>query len=175
MESAAPVTPDIDLVGYATRAELDRTLGSFGFVRETGRHWWHEELEIAIEVPADELAPLGSAVAEIELRGGRTVRVIALEDLLCDRLEGWAATGDVQLYQQAARLEAHPHADRERLAQRVEALGRSDQLIAVRVLREHDRPDAPVTAAASQAARAAAARGATAGEVAAVLEAEPPA
>ena len=168
-DPTAPATPDIDLVGLATRAELDTIFGALGFVRETGRHWWREDLELAIEVPDDELEPPEARVAEIALGGGRVVRVIAIEDLLCDRLDGWAATGDLQLYQQAARLDAHPQTDHDRLAQRVDALGLSAYLVAVRVLRTRDLEGQEVSAADSQVARAAARGGATAGDVAAAL------
>ena len=138
-------------------------------MRETGRHWWREDLQLAVEVPDDALEPSGARVAEIALGSGRVVRVIAIEDLLCDRLAGWAATGDLQLYQQAARLDAHPQTDHDRLAQRVDALGLSAYLDAVRVLRTRGLEGREVSAADSQVARTAAQHGATADDVATAL------
>ena len=76
-------TGDIDLV-VSDRSVVDRFLASAGFERE-GRHWYSEELDLAVEIPGSTLAGDPERVTEVEI-DGRSVYVIGIEDLIVDRL-----------------------------------------------------------------------------------------
>lgn len=76
-------TGDIDIT-VADSKELDRILTAMGFSRE-GRHWYSEELDIAIEAPAVTLAGDTARVSEVEV-DGLTVYIIGIEDIIIDRL-----------------------------------------------------------------------------------------
>lgn len=87
-------TADIDLV-VAEREAVDRCLCAFGFGRE-GRHWYSEELDLAVEIPGSVLAGDPARVTEVEI-DGRLVYLIGLEDLVIDRLNAlvhWRSARD---------------------------------------------------------------------------------
>jgi hypothetical protein len=131
-DPAAHVSRDIDLVGVASRDELDEVLnGEFGFTRE-GRHWFDENLAIAIEAPAWVLEPPGAVAVMIG-----SVRVISLEDLVLDRVEQWHGTGALEVALQTGRLLAHGLLDHERLVRRAEAIDATAPLEALRLLTAH--------------------------------------
>ncbi len=139
-DPAAHVSRDIDLVGIASQADIDEVLhGEFEFARE-GRHWFDEDLALAIEVPAWVLEPAGAVATVIG-----TVRVISLEDLILDRVEQWHGTGALEVALQAGRLLAHGLLDEERLAQRADAIGASAPLEALRLLASCDEIDSPLS------------------------------
>jgi hypothetical protein len=132
------VSVDIDLVGVATPAGLDRGFGELGFHRHHGRHWRHHTLPLAVEVPGTMLEPRGAAVARLVTPAGRALEVISIEDLILDRLEQYLATGSEDVYRQAAALDRDDRVDHAYLTQRGETLGLADGLALVRQLRELD-------------------------------------
>lgn len=109
---------DIDLVGAALTVDLDEVLrGELGFARE-GRHWFDEDLRLAVERPGVTLEPAGAEVVEVRSPSGASVLVIALEDLILDRVLEWEATGAFDAWAQAAGMLEHPALDRGRLGRR---------------------------------------------------------
>lgn len=113
---------DIDLVGAALNAQLDGVLrGQLGF-RVEGRTWYDEELKIVVERPGSTLEPTGAQSTTIEVDGVGPIIVIAIEDLICDRLESWAATGHYDSWAQAVRLVRSPVTDVRRLDDRCQKL-----------------------------------------------------
>lgn len=91
-------TKDIDLV-LNGRAEADIVLKEMGFQKQPGeRHWYHEELDLALEIPDDYLAGSKEKLTIIEIEGLECY-VIGAEDLIVDRLTAakfWAIEADVQ-------------------------------------------------------------------------------
>src|SRR5205823_340804 len=95
---------DIDLVGAGLRVRLDEVLrGQLGFDQE-GRHWFDKEMRISVERLGSSLEPRGSEAVTVEVPGVGSIVVIAIEDLVCDRLESWAADGHYESWAQAVRL-----------------------------------------------------------------------
>ena len=79
------VTADVDVVA-SRRDRVGRVLDQLGFKHQPGfRHWIHEELDLAIEIPDEVLAGSLDRVAEVEV-DGKTAYVIGIEDLIVDRL-----------------------------------------------------------------------------------------
>lgn len=91
-------TLDIDLV-MMRRDYADDVLKALGFSKE-GRHWYHAELEVAIEIPGNVLADADyEKVTKINLPSGRHIYVIGLEDIILDRLRAcvhWESTSDCE-------------------------------------------------------------------------------
>lgn len=91
-------TKDIDLV-LNGRAEADIVLKEMGFQKQPGeRHWYHEELDLALEIPDDYLAGSKEKLTIIEIEGLECY-VIGVEDLIVDRLAAakfWGIEADVQ-------------------------------------------------------------------------------
>lgn len=89
-------TQDVDVV-VSGRDEFDEVLRSLRFSKGTGqRHWYSEELDLAIEAPASVLAGSLERVVAVEVEGF-TVHIIGLEDLLMDRLRAfvyWQSAAD---------------------------------------------------------------------------------
>jgi hypothetical protein len=109
---------DIDLVGPGLGVILDQVLcGELGFDRD-GRHWYDEQLRITVERPASSLEPPGAEAVAVEVPGVGSIVVIAVEDLVCDRLASWAATGHYDSWAQAVRLARNDACDQERLEHR---------------------------------------------------------
>ncbi|WNS79295.1 hypothetical protein RRU94_17250 [Domibacillus sp. DTU_2020_1001157_1_SI_ALB_TIR_016] len=50
--------------------------------KRTAREWYHGELEIAIEIPSSDLEGSAEKVVEMELKSGRSIFVIAVEDII---------------------------------------------------------------------------------------------
>jgi hypothetical protein len=122
-DSGVHTSLDIDLVGAALVAELDEVFrGEFGFERE-GRHWYDEELRLVVDRPGVNLEPRGAGVVELRSPSGAPVLVLALEDLVIDRVLEWEATGAYDAWVQAAGMLAHPDLDRDRLDMRVHDIG----------------------------------------------------
>jgi hypothetical protein len=89
---------DIDLA-YADRDALDAVLRELGFVKK-GRYWVHEGLDMAVEVPASELAGEDAQREFVELDGGLHCVIIGLEDLIIDRLSAckhWKSEVDCEM------------------------------------------------------------------------------
>ena len=120
---------DIDLVGPGLAASLDEVLrGELGFDHE-GRHWFDEELAVTVERPGSSFEPPGAEAVTLEVPGIGDLLVISIEDLTCDRLGSWAATGHYDSWVQAVRLAQNETTDQERLARRAGEL-RLDQHLA---------------------------------------------
>ncbi len=90
-------TRDIDLVAPDAVGEV---LSSLGFTSRIGeRHWYHDGLDVAIEVPSRDLAGATERVVKLRLDTGGHVYVIGVEDLIVDRLRAcvyWGSTVDCE-------------------------------------------------------------------------------
>lgn len=91
-------TKDIDIVlNGRTRAGI--ALKEMGFQKNPGeRHWYHEELDIALEIPGDYLAGSTEKLTVVEI-GGMECYIIGVEDLIVDRLAAakfWGVETDLQ-------------------------------------------------------------------------------
>lgn len=91
-------TLDIDLV--SGRRDLARaTFALLGFLQE-GRHWYHPELQVAIEIPGEVLEGADrEKVIRIHLPSGRYLYVIGIEDIILDRLRAcvhWRSSSDCE-------------------------------------------------------------------------------
>ncbi|GAA0604002.1 hypothetical protein GCM10009001_21390 [Virgibacillus siamensis] len=79
-------TYDIDLITDG-RETIDNLLtNELGF-KKHGRNWYHETLELSIEIPDNFLEGSKEKVLKIELKNGRNIHVIAIEDIIIHRLE----------------------------------------------------------------------------------------
>lgn len=91
-------TKDIDLV-VSGRERVKPVLEEMGFSRRFGkRHWYHEELDVAIEMPDEILAGSSEKIVTVEIEG-MEVFVISIEDLVVDRLAAakfWESRADAQ-------------------------------------------------------------------------------
>jgi len=130
---------DIDFVGGGRDAEIDAVFREvLGFRRE-GRHWYDEDLQIALERPGVTLEPLGAAPVDVDLDAGEVVRVISIEDLILDRVAAWDATGSYADFEQAVMLDGHPLTEQTRLEERAHELDLSEALSVLRWLGEEQR------------------------------------
>ncbi|RJQ28502.1 MAG: UbiD family decarboxylase [Peptococcaceae bacterium] len=91
-------TKDIDLV-INGREQAKAVLAAMGFLRRPGeRHWYHEELDLAIEIPGEFLAGSKDKLSTVEINGMEAF-IIGIEDLIIDRLAAakfWKSRGDAQ-------------------------------------------------------------------------------
>lgn len=91
-------TSDIDLA-YPDREALNSILKSIGFEKKD-RYWVHEELKIAIEAPASNLAEEKSSLEIVEVVEGLRCTIIGIEDLIIDRLNAckhWKSEIDCEM------------------------------------------------------------------------------
>lgn len=77
-------TRDIDFVsdGYEKISEI---LLNLGFSKE-GRHFFHDKIEVAVEIPSSDLEGDYDKVTKVEIGEGKYVYLISLEDIIIDRL-----------------------------------------------------------------------------------------
>lgn len=91
-------TKDIDLV-LNGRTQAGIVLKEIGFQKSPGeRHWYHEELDLAIEIPGDYLAGSTEKLTVLEIEGMECY-IIGVEDLIVDRLAAakfWGVEADLQ-------------------------------------------------------------------------------
>ncbi|EIJ78086.1 hypothetical protein PB1_11019 [Bacillus methanolicus PB1] len=91
-------TVDIDVI-VSDRKLAGDILVQLGFIPE-GRHWYHEELMVSIEIPNDILEDADyEKIIELKLRDGSKVYVIGIEDIILDRLRAcihWKSTSDCE-------------------------------------------------------------------------------
>lgn len=91
-------TSDIDLI-FSQRDIADHYLKNLGFISE-GRHWYHKELLVSVEIPDDILKDADDdRVIKLELEDGLYVYVIGIEDIILDRLRAcvhWKSTSDCE-------------------------------------------------------------------------------
>lgn len=79
-------TLDLDLV-YMKREKLSMLLEKLGF-KKHGRHWYSEELDLAVESPGSVLSGSIEKLTKIEILG-LTAYVIGIEDIIADRLRAY--------------------------------------------------------------------------------------
>jgi hypothetical protein len=120
---------DIDLVGAGLTARLDEVLRDELGLSHEGRHWFDEELGVAVERPGSSLEPPGARAVMLEVPGIGDIIVISVEDLICDRLNSWAASGHYDSWAQAARLALNETTDQDRLRRRATDLALDQHLI----------------------------------------------
>ena len=91
-------TLDIDLVTKG-RDLAGNILEQLGFSRE-GRHWYHSELDIAIEIPDSRLEGADeNKIIKLELPSEKHLYVIGIEDIILDRLRAcvhWTSSSDCE-------------------------------------------------------------------------------
>ncbi|WP_409274483.1 DUF6036 family nucleotidyltransferase [Neobacillus sp. SCS-31] len=91
-------TVDIDIVFSQWTLAKD-VLSKLGF-KQYGRHFFHEELHVSIEVPGDMLEDSDEdKVIKMNLPNGDFVYVIGIEDIILDRLRAckhWKSTSDCE-------------------------------------------------------------------------------
>ena len=113
----AETTGDID-VAMPSHPLLDEHLARLG-LRKEGRVWATPDRRVIWERPADRLPP-GWSTVTAELRSGRSIELISLEDAVIDRMHSLESTGDVESFQRALTLLGAADLDRNRLQQRAE-------------------------------------------------------
>jgi hypothetical protein len=91
-------TFDLDLVTKGRDLAGD-ILSQLGFVKE-GRHWYHQILEVALEIPGNKLEGADiNRVLKLELPSGNYIYVIGVEDIIMDRLRAcvhWQSSSDCE-------------------------------------------------------------------------------
>ncbi|BCV20930.1 hypothetical protein [Moorella sp. Hama-1] len=91
-------TQDIDLI-LGRRELANEIFLQLGFIKE-GRHWFHPEIDIGIEIPNDVLEDADEEkIIKLHLPSGRYVYVIGIEDIILDRLRAciyWQSTSDCE-------------------------------------------------------------------------------
>jgi hypothetical protein len=98
-------THDIDLVADE-RHLVGEALETLGFSHEPGfRHWYHEDLDVSIEIPDTKLAGSYEKVTSIDVHGV-LVQISSPEDLLIDRLAAYKFWKSLSDGEWAARLYA---------------------------------------------------------------------
>ncbi len=113
---SAYTTRDLDFVAAGTD-ELDDTMLDLGFERE-GRHWIHEQLGIVVEFSGTTLGPAEAVTVDVD---GSELRIIAVEDLIVDRLASWKYWGwDPDGAAAVILMAIHTDLDASRLRQRAE-------------------------------------------------------
>lgn len=126
-------TADLDFV--AGGDEIPQVMERLGLERR-GRVWVHEELAVVVEFPS---STLGKGRSETLTVGSTPLEIIAVEDLLVDRLAAWKHWGwHPDGVSAALLLELHGEdLDDHRLAQRAGEEEVLDVLHGVRELLEH--------------------------------------
>ncbi|WGG47667.1 hypothetical protein [Rossellomorea sp. DA94] len=77
-------TRDIDFVsdGYHIISDI---LTKLEFVKD-GRHFYHKEIEVAIEIPDNYLAGDESKIIRLQISKDTHINIISIEDIIMDRL-----------------------------------------------------------------------------------------
>ena len=125
--NSAVTTGDFDLVTGRQEA-FEAVLRDLGFVRPSGpgvatRGWIHPDLQLGFEVVSSVLLD-GLADRErvllVDLGADGTAAVIALEDMIADRMGQYASGSAPEMHEQARRLlTLHSDADRAYLERRI--------------------------------------------------------
>lgn len=121
--AGAYVTADIDIVA-SDRQRVGQTLQEMGF-QPVGRHWMHQQWDVAIEIPDTDLAGDPERVVQIDLGDDLVAYCIGIEDLLIDRLNAavhWRSLEDRRWASELLRLHAS-RVDRQYLRARAEHEG----------------------------------------------------
>jgi hypothetical protein len=89
---------DIDMI-VSNRLLAGKILVQLGFTIE-GRHWYHENLLVSIEIPNDILEGADdSKIIELQINDKLKVYVIGIEDIILDRLRAcihWKSASDCE-------------------------------------------------------------------------------
>lgn len=89
-------TRDIDFVSPAYEKVAD-VLEELGFKKDN-RHYYHDKIEIAIEIPSSDLAGSYDKVAKVMIDNDSYVYLISIEDIILDRLRAgvhWKSEEDI--------------------------------------------------------------------------------
>jgi hypothetical protein len=121
-------TADIDLYLPWT-PQVDAAMAAVGFVKE-GRHWTLPEHDIFVEAPAN-VPREHEEIDEVALPTGAAVLVLAVEDVIVDRLHQFVAGGHSDVLEQAVALLAVEEVDYPRLTERAAQEGLRNALIEV--------------------------------------------
>ena len=133
---SAYTTRDLDFVAAMTES-ASKAMAGLGFDRD-GRHWIHEELGIVVEFPGTTLAPAEAISIDVD---GIELRIIAVEDLVVDRLASWKHWGwDPDGAAAVILLALHQDLDQERLRKRAIDEHVADALESLRPLAGSDEP-----------------------------------
>ncbi|MDW8321272.1 MAG: nucleotidyltransferase [Armatimonadota bacterium] len=111
--AGAYATADMDLV-VADRTRTAQVLQEMGF-QPYGRHWFHPDWDVAVEIPDTDLAGDYAGLLELELSDGSVVFCIGIEDLVIDRLNAAVHRRSVEdsrwvrelLHEHATRIDWH--------------------------------------------------------------------
>ena len=91
-------TKDIDLV-IDGRERAQEIIEDMGFLRHLGdRHWYHEDLDLAVEIPDYFLAGSMEQIVTVHVNGMEAY-IIGVEDLILDRLAAakfWKSESDFE-------------------------------------------------------------------------------
>lgn len=79
-------TYDIDIITDGRDIIGELLTNELGFKKE-GRNWYHEDLELSIEIPDNFLEGSRDKIVSIKLENGRSIFVIAIEDIIVHRLK----------------------------------------------------------------------------------------
>jgi hypothetical protein len=120
------VTAEIDFVAPVGPEVVERLAG-LGFVRKPGRHWVYPDSEVALEFPGSFLDG-GDEATEVESRGGRTLRVLSLEDIALWRMREFLHWHDSRGLRHTLYLLESEQLDRARLEERAAETGLSAAL-----------------------------------------------
>jgi predicted nucleotidyltransferase len=88
-------TADVDIV-VPSKERVAEVLAEIGFSLE-GRHWYSEEMDVAVEIPDNTLTGSLEKTVSVSI-GGRKIRIIGPEDLIVDRLSAakfWKVQSDL--------------------------------------------------------------------------------
>jgi hypothetical protein len=121
-------TADIDLYLPWT-PQVDAAMAAVGFVKE-GRHWTLPGHDIFVEAPAN-VPREHEEIDEVALPTGAAVLVLAVEDVIVDRLHQFVAGGHSDVLEQAVALLAVEEVDYPRLTERAAQEGLRNALIEV--------------------------------------------
>lgn len=84
-------THDIDLISDG-RDKFNQLLTEELNFKKEGRSWYHEKLEIAIEIPDNHLEGNTDKILNIKLPSGNHIYLIGIEDIIIHRLESALVT-----------------------------------------------------------------------------------
>jgi hypothetical protein len=130
-------TQDIDLTYSSSR--LNEVLLPAGFYRD-GRYWVHEELDLLVECPGSDRP---ERILDLKLQNGDHVYISSIEDMIVDRLCGfafWDSPSDGQWARMMLETSAEALSiDWEYLEKRAQVEGVMEQLQRIEVECENDK------------------------------------
>lgn len=125
----AYLSPEADLLLPSTR-DVESRLVALGFVR-SGRHWRLPDTEIEIEAPGDFLGD-SQLTREVALPSGRSVRLLAPEEMLVERLREFVVWhGQSEPFRQSLYLLGSDELDVELARRRADQEGLREALAVI--------------------------------------------